>query len=130
MVKVMLDTSILIEFNRTGGGVYEQILLHAQDNKLEILTSSIVVFEYWVGRSMNDPQVQIVAEKLFQDVQIISLDSRIAKIAGEIERKSYSHGNDALIAATAIEHNARLATLNAKHFKNIPGLKIWKPKKK
>lgn len=31
---------------------------------------------------------------------------------------------DALVAATAIEHNLELLTDNRKHFKSIPGLKI------
>jgi predicted nucleic acid-binding protein len=31
---------------------------------------------------------------------------------------------DAIVAATAVEHNLTLCTGNAKHFKNIPDLKI------
>ena len=126
MVRVLFDTSVLIDFNRTGGGIYEQILEQAQISNLKITTASIVVFEFWVGKSMNNPQVESMAEKLFQDIEIICLDENIAKIAGKIEREGQSHGNDAIIAATAIESNAQLATLNAKHFENIPGLKIWK----
>lgn len=126
MVRVLFDTSVLIDFNRTGGGIYEQILEQAQISNLKITTASIVVFEFWVGKSMNNPQVESMAEKLFQDIEIICLDENIAKIAGKIEREGQSHGNDAIIAATAIENNAQLATLNTKHFENIPGLKIWK----
>jgi len=35
---------------------------------------------------------------------------------------------DALIAATAIQHNAELFTLNRKDFAYIPSLKLYEPK--
>lgn len=44
-----------------------------------------------------------------------------------IERHALSHGiqlADALIAATAIEHELTVLTANAKHFKAITGLKL------
>ncbi len=49
-----------------------------------------------------------------------------------IEEFSLSNGleaGDAIIAATAVEHNQILATSNVKHFKFIPGLelKTFKP---
>ncbi|HTC21692.1 MAG TPA: type II toxin-antitoxin system VapC family toxin [bacterium] len=49
-----------------------------------------------------------------------------------VEELALSHNlapGDALIAATAVEHNLLLATGNAKHFKAIKGLelKVFKP---
>jgi predicted nucleic acid-binding protein len=46
---------------------------------------------------------------------------------GEIRRHYQTRLADALIAATALIHNLRLATRNLQHFTPIEGLQIEKP---
>ncbi len=53
-------------------------------------------------------------------IEIISLDAEIARQGG-LYRRDYGHGHgvglaDALIAASATAHQAKLVTLNARYF--------------
>ena len=62
-------------------------------------------------------------------VQLIPFDVECAKIFGTIKSKLRSIGKptgevDALVAATAMAHEATLVTANKKHFEDIAGLKI------
>ena len=75
---------------------------------------------------MNIQSNQAAAERIFADINLLEATKNLAQQAGEIRRRHGTHIADAIIAATAIENNAQLATLNTKHFENIPGLKIWK----
>jgi predicted nucleic acid-binding protein len=60
--------------------------------------------------------------------EILPITSRISIRAGEIiDSLALSHGirlADALIGATAIEHQATLITANVKHFSAVQGLTI------
>jgi hypothetical protein len=53
--KIFLHTSIFIEFARIGGGQYLQILENVASHYSLLITSSMIVFEFWQGRSLNDP---------------------------------------------------------------------------
>lgn len=56
--------------------------------------------------------------------RILKIDTKVAKIWGQICAKHRSPVIDALIAATAIANNLKLVTLNLKDFKSISGLNI------
>jgi predicted nucleic acid-binding protein len=58
---------------------------------------------------------------------LIDLDYAIAWRGGEIRRHYQTRLADALIAATALIHNLRLATRNLQHFTPIEGLQVEKP---
>lgn len=58
-----------------------------------------------------------------------SFDASCAAVAAEIYQDLKSRGilietDDILIAATAISHDLRFATINRKHFERIPNLKL------
>lgn len=125
MVKVLIDTSVLIEFSRTGEGLFEELLLAADESELDLITSSIVMYEFWSGKSMKKREVEQIAGKLFADLTLVGVGERVAKIAGELQREGKVEGNDALIAATALEEGAELATLNARDFERVERLKLW-----
>jgi predicted nucleic acid-binding protein len=57
----------------------------------------------------------------------IDLDFAVAWHGGEIQRHYQTRLADALIAATALGHNLRLATRNLQHFTPIEGLRIENP---
>jgi predicted nucleic acid-binding protein len=64
--------------------------------------------------------------------QKIIFDVECAKVFGTVKSKLRSQGKpagevDALIAATAIAHEATFVTSNEKHFENIEGLRfeVW-----
>lgn len=67
--------------------------------------------------------------RLVDIVQVVPFDIECARIFGTIKSRLRSLGKptgevDALIAATAMAHEAILVTANKKHFENIKGLKV------
>ena len=53
----------------------------------------------------------------------------IAKLTGELLREKVVDGFDAIVAATALQADAFLATSNEKHFSKVPSLKFFKMQK-
>ena len=74
---------------------------------------------------MNVKENLKAVEEIIEIILFVNLDETLAKVAGELARNYRIDGFDAIIAATAMVHNADLATLNTKHFKNIKGLKLY-----
>lgn len=59
----------------------------------------------------------------------IPVDLQVARIYGDLRARLASGGSpradfDLLIAATALAHKLKLATLNVRHFADIPGLNV------
>ena len=63
-------------------------------------------------------------EEMLKTVSIISLDSRIARMAGIIRQVYGLKTADSVIAATAIFTNSALVTRNVKDFKKVKELKV------
>lgn len=63
-----------------------------------------------------------------RETEIVPITPAVSALAAElIDKLALSHGMrlaDALIGATAIEHQTTLITANLKHFGSIPGLTI------
>ena len=110
----LTDTDVLIDFLRGN----EKAIEFISENSENILVSTITVTELYAGlRNENEMNELDSFLGLFQ---IISIDAEIAKKAGLLKReylKSHNLGiADCLIAASAIASNAKLKTLNIKHF--------------
>jgi len=128
MQKILVDTSVIIEHTRTKAGILLNLQRANYEGKCELLVPSVVWFEFWAGKSMSKPGVVTAAENIFSTFQAIDLTPSIAKQAEELKRKGLIGDIDAIIAATALDTCAQLATLNTKHFAKIPGIKLWKGK--
>jgi predicted nucleic acid-binding protein len=63
---------------------------------------------------------------ILNTLNIIPVDSRIAKITGFLRRNMNIRIADGLIAATALITRSILLTRNAKDFNKIPNLKVEK----
>ena len=66
-------------------------------------------------------------EKLIELANVFPLDENVAPKAIELKRKANITLADAVIAATAIIHNFRLATKNVDDFKNVEGFDVINP---
>lgn len=128
MVKVLVDTSIFIDYARSGGGLLLKLFELAAEEKIKLITCSLVVFEFWSGSSMAKQQNQKKADLLFKHILKLSVTSNIAKRAAQLNRENQARGVDAIIAATALEHQAKLITLNTKDFSKIANLQLFHPK--
>lgn len=93
--------------------------------------SLITEFELIAGTRTKAQMSMVLKLLKTMEINIIPINEDISEIAIKLF-KDYNHSHkidveDAFIAATALFHNAELATINRKHFSFIPNLKIVVP---
>ncbi len=120
-MQIILDTTILIDFLR-GSIKAAQYLQNLTNPTLSIITEAEI---YQGAKNKND---LIKWEKLFNNFNILPITEEISILGiGLLRQYRLSHSLhilDALIAATAKNHNLTLKTGNIKHFRFIKDLKI------
>ncbi len=112
--RLLLDTDVLVDYLRGR----EEAAAYLEAVSESLLISAISVAELYAGVREGDERRRLA--QFLGAFAIIHLDAEIAQKGG-IYRRDYgpSHGvglADALIAATAVLHQAQLVTLNARHF--------------
>jgi predicted nucleic acid-binding protein len=116
---IVLDTSILIEIFDRASGQRQQLLDRLDRSGDEVLTTSINVHETLIGMMEDENKVGAISELML--MQILPYDRNDAVISAGLERYSEALGRriakaDAMIAAIVINNNAKLFTLDKKHF--------------
>ena len=122
---ILLDTNILIEIYRDNVNIASIV-----DNMPDIAVCDVVRAELFYG-ARNKRELQEITTDL-EGLTVLPLLPQISEIAVNLV-KTYCLSHklefaDALIAATAIIHNAELFTLNRKDFSYIPNLKLYELK--
>jgi predicted nucleic acid-binding protein len=122
--RLILDTDVLIDYLRGN----DNAIRFLEDLQEQLCVSVITVAELYAG--IRNKKEQRVIEKFLTVFDVLPIDQVIA-INGGLFRRQYgpSHGvglADAMIAATAESCQARLVTLNQRHF---PMLKVVVPYK-
>lgn len=124
MKKILLDTSVLIDFLRRKDKS-DAILSKISSNDFYI--SIVTHTELYGGKSVwEKKEARRQLDKLLSIIKVLPLITEISQIAGKI--KAYNNDRtilDCIIAATAIYHKLDLATLNTKDFEKIRGIKLW-----
>ena len=124
----LVDTDVWIDFLR---GIPQAV---AFVSKLpnDVAISSISVAELYAG--VRDGVESQALKDLLDTLEIIDLNRDIAQAGGLIRREhGKTHGvglNDALIAATAVNRNACLHTLNVKHYPSLRKNQVVQPYRK
>jgi predicted nucleic acid-binding protein len=123
--KVVLDSDIIIDYLRTGKGRYEELLKLQLAEKIQLYLSSVTVMELFAGKMDNDTEKLLT--ELVNNFIIIPFDKTLAKFTGLAKngKKIDIPLADFIIAQTAIFLEAKLATRNAKDFRQIPSLKFY-----
>jgi predicted nucleic acid-binding protein len=72
---------------------------------------------------------RLFCEEIFRDLIVHPVSLPVAQLAGQIEGEQAAKGisiavEDLIIGATALHLGFDVATLNVKHFRLIPGLKL------
>jgi predicted nucleic acid-binding protein len=124
MDEVLLDSDILIDHLR-GYEPARQYLKRFEAGEVQGYLSIITVAELAAGQMRQEEEAKV--QQLLALFTHIGLDFAIAWRGGEIRRHYHTRLADALIAATALLHNLRLATRNLQHFTPIEGLRVEKP---
>lgn len=111
MSDVLVDTDVFVDHLR---GASE---LKAGRHRLHY--SVITRAELFAGSSASNLVAQLLAP--FRELVI---DRAIAERAGRVRRETGIRLPDALIAATALEHELAVATRNRRDFQGVRGLKL------
>jgi len=124
-MKLVLDASILIDKLR--GGHRWDAFLDNVDKTAELFVPSIVAFELYAGNSTKEAKNAKIVANILSFFQLVDLTLEIGIQAGEIYRDITKTLQipDYLIAVTAISLGGYIVTLNQKHFKQIPGVRIY-----
>lgn len=116
-MKVLVDTSVVVDYLRTGFGL---------DSEVEWFISTISVGELFGGESAQvGGKQREVLDMVLGGMEVLPLGYDSAKLAGKLKYDHQMSLADALIVATALNVDLRLATLNRKHFDKISNLKFY-----
>lgn len=111
MADLLVDTDIFIDHLRGSAAI------KVGRNRLHY--SVITRAELFAGNSGTDLTSQLLAP--FREVNV---DRAVAERAGRVVREFRLRLPDALIAATALEHDLALVTRNRKDFAKVRGLRV------
>lgn len=123
---MLVDTNIFVDFLK--GNLYAKRFIEEEKN---LSTSILTVMEVVAGLPKKN---QIKSFEKFLDeaqIRVLQINETVSTkaylIFSQFHHKISTSIPDALIAATAIIYNERLATLNTKHFPKIADLTVIKP---
>ncbi len=124
-MKVVVDSSIIIDYLR-GGTKWEKFIASAGE-EVELFLPTMAIFELFSGKSTKNPRKVRDMLDFISQFRRMDLDDKIAKRAGEIYRDMSAtlQVPDYIIAASALEINGMVVTLNKKHFAQIPNLVLY-----
>jgi predicted nucleic acid-binding protein len=82
------------------------------------------------GSSAAARHLENIEKRLLPAVTVLPYDAATARVYGQVRAHLEATGRpladaDLQIAATALVHDLELVTGNVKHFKRVPGLRIW-----
>lgn len=120
-MSVVLDTSVLIDVLRNDRAALEYV------RALTEVPACSEVTRVEIMRRLRSAE-RGTAERLFQAVRWVPLDEPISRRAGELGRRWDRHRPgiglaDLVIASTAEQLGAELATMNVRHFPMFDGLR-------
>lgn len=122
----LIDSNILID---AMNGIVDAIAFLEDQQGTEMQISIVSAMELIAG-CRNKTEMREL-QRFFQRCTILPVTVTISQVAFQLMESFYlSHGlilPDALIAATAMEHNLNLYTRNTRHFLMIPGLAAVRP---
>jgi predicted nucleic acid-binding protein len=132
---VILDTSLLVEGER-GGKEADALISRLEtvfgESPIALSVVSVVEFTHGIYRAKQPEQRERrsrFAEDIFRVVTVYPVTFSIGMLAGRIHGEQMARGStldfaDLLIGCTALHLGYDLATLNRKHFVDIPGVSV------
>ncbi len=123
---VVIDTSIIIDHLRKSVDDSTLLRLFEKYPNETFCISLVSIQELYEGQSTRDEVKENQLTITLSSFEILPYLMETAKLAGKIARdtKFPIEFADAAIAATTISNQAKLCTLNEKHFEDIPNLDL------
>jgi predicted nucleic acid-binding protein len=124
---VILDTNLIIDHLRTGSEESMLMKLSGEFGVKNLALSIVSVQELYAGKSTRKELKEQYLLTVMSPLAKLPYDYLVSELAGEIIRDSEERiitFADAAIAATALIHKSKLATLNKRDFEEIPGVEL------
>ena len=128
MNKILLDTSIIIEYLRNGESkVNDHLFLRSTISQITYIE---LIYGFYKSKKIRE---LIKIDEFIKDfdLDVIIINNQISHKFCEIKTTLENKGTkladfDLIIASTAIVNNLSLYTTNTKHFQRIKGLELIK----
>lgn len=126
-MKLLLDTSIIIDFQR-----FKQKqntwLYQLADRGEDLYISIITHTELHAGASIwENKSKKKELKTVLSNLTVLPLSLEVSQMTGKIRHDSGVKITDAIIAATALANKLPLATFDKKDFPRVKNLKLLKP---
>jgi predicted nucleic acid-binding protein len=132
---LILDSSVVIAAERRGDTVeklIEQIIAQIGDQDAALSSVGLTELVHGIYRAQTAAmriRRQSFIEELLLDLVVYPYTKATALLAGRIDGEQQAQGvtipfGDLLVGATALELGFPILTVNLRHFRLIPGLKI------
>jgi hypothetical protein len=118
---MLLDSNILIYGANGENPSLDDIL-----DRTDLAAASVTRIET-VGFHRLSEIERVWLETTFARMKILPLDDAVAERAIALRQERRMGLADAIIAATALEHNLSLVTRNEEDFKHVTGLRVINP---
>jgi tRNA(fMet)-specific endonuclease VapC len=125
---VLIDTSVLVRAERRGAPL--ERMVGNEERSISVITASELL--HGVHRAESNAirsRRRAFVEQLLAHISPLPVTVQIARVHSEIRAQLQQAGtpvdaHDLWIAATALTHGFGLATLDARHFGRVPGLRV------
>jgi predicted nucleic acid-binding protein len=132
---LILDSSVVIAAERRGDTVeklIEQVISVTGDQDAALSSVGLTELVHGIYRAQTQAMRllrQSFIDELLSDLTIYPYTKATALLAGKIDGEQQAQGvtipfGDLLVGATALELGFPVLTINLRHFRLIPGLKI------
>ena len=125
---IHLDTSVLVDAFTGSRRSLGKVVSATRDGHV-LAFCAVVQYEWLRGPRTEDEEGAV--HRFFGPDSIVAFGDREAQTAAGIYRRvkhARTRQADLAVAACALEHNARLWTLNEHDFTDVPGLTLYQPR--
>ena len=118
---MIADSNIIIYAAQRDDMDWRQLLRDYQ------MAASIVSLVEALGYQNLPDEERLTLEEIFRIIDVLPLTRKIADRAVKLRQQRRMGLGDAIIAATALEHNLTLITRNTRDFRRIVGVRLLNP---
>lgn len=129
---LLIDTDLLIDFERGVGTPDGERLLGDEDRAISVITVSELLHGALRATGARATRRRAFVEHLLAGMQAIPITTTVARAHADIWVRMVEQGqtigaHDLWIAATALAHGLGVATRNTGDFERVPGLRVVAP---
>jgi len=125
-IKYLWDTNTAIYYLQKQFSPAAERLMDAILQEFQPAISAITEIELLCWKTATEQDLKVVKD-FIEDSIVFELEAAIKNKTVEIRRHQKIKLPDAVIAATALDHNLTLITRNTDDFKSVPGLNVFNP---